>query len=440
MHYGGGGLNGSVVSGLTTRYPAPPNAPVPLARGYVTFGSDSGHSGSDGTFALNDEALRNFGHEQLKKTHDVALGIIELRYGKKPERLYFAGNSQGGREALAVVQRYPTDYDGVFASEFVIDFTALSLHQNRILTLLAEGGWMNSAKIALLAKSTLAACDMLDGLADGIISNYMACHHDPAVLRCPGGKDTGDECLSDAQIDAVKAVRYPSEVGFELANGITSCAGYGAGGAEDLPRSWDRAIMGSTPPAKPQPIGMYLNPGVGAAPFYGHTFTRWFVARDPTFDTYHFDAGKYRKRILELSELLDSTNPDLSAFYARGGKLILKQNTADYVQSARTGMNYYKAVVAKLGQDKTDQFVRFYVTPGASHMGDYVPDSIDLVPLIEKWVENGQAPPESLIQEELDPKTFQVLRSRPLCRYPDFPKYNGSGDPNAASSFTCSAP
>ena len=118
LQMGGGGYNGSVVTGLNGAPNQIASAPTPLAQGYVTLGSDSGHEGGggfDGSFALNDEALANFGHLQVKKTHDVAMHLVKTRYGSLPRRSYFAGGSQGGHEALIAAQKYPADYDGVIA-------------------------------------------------------------------------------------------------------------------------------------------------------------------------------------------------------------------------------------------------------------------------------------------------------------------------------------
>ena len=438
MHYGGGGFNGVLVTGLAIRYPARPNDPLPITRGYVTFGSDSGHTGNNGEFALNDEALRNFGFEQLKKTKDVAFAIVERYYGRPPRQSYFYGHSNGGREALMVVQRFPADYDGVLAVAPVLNWTAKHIHANALNTALIDGGWMSAAKVALLTQSTLDACDALDGLTDGIISRYgRACQHDASALRCPSGGDEGDWCLSDAQLAFVRLYRERWTLPFPVANGIQGYAGYGAPGGESLPDGWDRWQMGTAAPTWPHAPGAAFQPGVGTIPAYGQTFVRFFIGQDPRFDTYRFDPAPYRERIAWLSTLLDATDPDISAFIERGGKLILKVNTADSAQSAMTAMEYYEAVVATLGRQRVDAAVRLYVSPGASHFGLNAPSQVDLVPVLESWVEQGQPPPDDLVQVQMDPRTFEVLRSRPLCRYPLSPRYNGTGSPDEAASFTC---
>ncbi len=447
MHFGGGGLNGRVITGVGPRHTQPPSDPWPIARGYATFGGDSGHTGNNTAFGLNDEALRNFGFESMKKTRDTAFDLIKRYYGKQPSHNYFNGESEGGREGHTMTQRFPADYDGVIALVPIISEEGTHIHDNAVLTTLANGGWMNKDKIKLIAESTLAACDEIDGLKDGMISKYgtfdpilgwhAACAHDVSVLRCPGGGDTGDSCLSDAQIATVKMIRDPFVLPFRLVSGSTGYVGYGAMGGESDPITWDMALIGSAPPVKPQPPGPALNPGVGSIPTFGFGNVRYFLAQDPAFQTYNFDPVPYEKRIQYLSSLLDSLNPDISAFLERGGKLIMKENSCDYHRSMFLGMNYYKALLDKFGSSVTDQFVRFYVAVGPNHFGANAPSQTDLITLLENWVEKGQAPPKNLVAVQMDPTNFKVLRSRPMCGYAMYPRYNGSGDPNDASSFTC---
>jgi len=171
---------------------------------------------------------------------------------------------------------------------------------------------------------------------------------------------------------------------------------------------------------------------------------RYFFARDAKFNPLQFSPQQYSSRISEISDLFDTTNPDLSAFLARGGKLILKGNGADYQRSVLQEITYYKSVVAKMGQARADQFIRFYVTPGVNHPGNGVlssgapvPAKVDLLGALDGWVESSKAPGE-LMQVTQDTKApFKVAASRPMCLYPSYPRYKGEGDPNEASSFAC---
>jgi len=137
-----------------------------------------------------------------------------------------------------------------------------------------------------------------------------------------------------------------------------------------------------------------------------------------------------------VSALMDSTNPDLAAFAARGGKLIISEHMADYAQSPYAGIEYYKTVVERIGQNAADKFVRLYVTPGADHMGIGAPSAVDMVEVLSDWVERGNAPGD-LVQatHELMPP-FPVVAMRPMCRYPAFPRYRG-GDAAKADTFEC---
>ena len=341
------------------------------------MGSDSGHSGGNAAFGTNNEALVNFGYAQLKKTKDVAVALMQAYYASGPSRVYFAGSSQGGREGATVAQRFPNHYDGVFSRVPVLNFTALQLAGNRMgaPTLAASGGWMNSAKRTLLTNATFAACDALDGLADGLVAKYEGCRFDPAALRCAGGADTGDTCLSDAQIAAVNTLHSPLTFDFPLANGVTSYPGLATGHEA---ASWGQWTMGAAPPPAVQPTG--TNPGGALIVNFGAQTIRYFLAGDPALQTYTFDHNSllWRARIQQVSAIVDSTDPDLAAFAAHG-KLILQEHFGDYAQSPFAGVNYYKSIVVMLGKPATDAFARLYVTPGAEHGGANAPSQVDMI-------------------------------------------------------------
>ena len=173
-------------------------------------------------------------------------------------------------------------------------------------------------------------------------------------------------------------------------------------------------------------------------------FVRYLLARDAKVNPLQFSALEFGGRLHEISDLFDTTNPDLSAFLSRGGKLILKGNGADYQRSVLQEITYYKSVVAKMGQGRADQFIRFYVTPGVNHPGNgvmssgaAVPAKTDLLGALDGWVDSGKAagPLMQVTQETKAP--FKIAASRPMCLYPAYPRYKGEGDPNEASSFAC---
>ncbi|MBV8924291.1 MAG: tannase/feruloyl esterase family alpha/beta hydrolase, partial [Bradyrhizobium sp.] len=165
----------------------------------------------------------------------------------------------------------------------------------------------------------------------------------------------------------------------------------------------------------------------------------YFFARDPNYDPTKFDPSKLADRMKEVSNLMDSTNPDLSAFSARGAKLIMFENMADYAQSPYAGIDYYKSVETKMGAGNTDSFSRLYVLPGVDHMGGGAPGVVDLFAVLTDWVERGKAPGDLAAGLQDTKAPFAVTSTRPLCRYPAYPRYRG-GDATKAESFQCEAP
>ncbi|WP_157991419.1 tannase/feruloyl esterase family alpha/beta hydrolase [Caldimonas tepidiphila] len=438
MHFGGSGYNGTVVAATGPAPSAPRGAPVPLARGYATFGSDSGHVGGNAQFGVREEALENFGYAQMKKTRDVAVELMKRRYGKTPTRTYWVGSSQGGREGLTVAQRFPADYDGVLARVPVLSFTGLQLQGNRVAQAIAANngaGWLNEAEVNLVQDRVRQAGDTVaaDGLVDGIIANYGSCQFDPVVLRCAGGADTGDTCLSDAQINTLNALHTPMQFGFPVANGVTQYQGWGWGGENDPLNNWLSWVTGT-------------DANGGRIASLGNQFVRYFIAQDaPGFDPLSFNRADWQARIQQVSPIIDATDPDLSAFHARGGKLIMQEFGADYARSPNATIAYHDSVVQRMTPQTADQFLRLYFTPGADHGGiggsGWPATSVDWVTVLENWVEKGQAPGDKLTQTaHAATAPFAQTAERPLCRYPLYARYNGSGDVNQAASYTCTAP
>jgi feruloyl esterase len=176
VQYGGGGFNGVLITGLNPLNDARLDTPVPVARGFATWGTDSGHDNAKlleiQAFALNAESLENYAFASYKKVRDVAVEIVRVRYGAAPRRIYYSGISEGGREGLTMAQRFPADFDGIVSGVPAINFTGLGIVGSRNGIALMGDGWLSPAKVKTLHKAVLDACDTLDGLADGIISRY----------------------------------------------------------------------------------------------------------------------------------------------------------------------------------------------------------------------------------------------------------------------------
>ena len=438
LQMGGGGFDGSVVTGLGGASNQVAAAPTPLAQGYVTLGSDSGHEGTgfDGTFALNAEALANFGHLQVKKTRDAGAYLIKARYGALPKHSYFAGASQGGHEALVAAQKYPADFDGVVAQYPAYNVTLLHLDANYFAKALygKEESWINPNKVRTLVAAVYTACDGLDGIKDGIISNVPECNRVFTIetvkttLRCAGGADAGDACLSDAQIAAVDAINSPFSLPFPVAGGLTTFPKWPIlDGATFLANTLGNAPVPSVPPA------------AGDAFQYkpSDATIRYIITKDLTLNTLTFDPSRWAARIVEVSTMLDANSVDLSQFMSKGGKLILLVGSIDDSISSYNTLNYYSRLVSKFGQGPLDSFVRFYYVPGFGHGNGVFNAKFDSLAALDGWVDQGKAP-DTLVA--VDANQDSASRSRPLCVYPAWPKYKGSGDVNLASSFSCVAP
>jgi pimeloyl-ACP methyl ester carboxylesterase len=440
LMFGGGGYNGSIPPTTGNVYLGPVAKPVPLGQGYVTFGSDSGHQANaagsrDGSFGVSEEAINNFDGDALKKTHDVALHLVMKRYGRTPAQSYFIGESMGGREALIVIQRWPEDFDGAISIYPAWNVATLELQFGRLSRAFAQpGAYPNENKKKLLYDSVIAACDGLDGVQDGLVSNVDACLFNPAAIRCAGGADTGDTCLSDAQIAAYDAYNTAITFNYALGSGETRYPGFNVYAGADTRGFLN---LGTTPP-----VNSPSNPSVLTQPFWGAFFEQWvrfFVTRDPGYNALTFDPqnpGVYQQRVSFLTTIQQANGTDLSAFQNKGGKLLLVHGKSDALVSPRATLDYYKRLVATMTAEKVSSFARYYEVPGQGHVTGAFATAWDSVKALEDWVERGVAPTAQVVA---DRNASTNGRTRPLCEYPAWPKYNGTGDVNAAASFTCVA-
>ena len=464
IQQGGGGMNGSV----PRLAPAPQRGgfgggfggPSDTARGFAVYGSDSGH-GQDSNWALNDEAIRNFGYEQLKKTNDVAQILIRRMYGAAPRYRYFVGSSQGGREALTVAERYAQDYDGVAANVPVVSLNGLM--GSPVAIRRQETALVNhvpQAKGRAIAAEFMRQCDDLDGLNDGLINNYMQCRaifnvhdnkgpKDPwAARRCPDNRDpdpadTSEKaCLTDGEIQTLQFIFSPRPYGATMANGFdsfgmwlpsTEVVGGGMPGNSLLTDIRYQGQEGA--PADARVFGALGT--IGLTGFLLHD-----VSANPL--TYQVTPA-LQQRARQLSEWVDSSSPDLSAFQRHGGKLIVAIGTNDTLASPGAQLDYYAAVTKKMGR-KLDSFARLYVLPQRGHglsgnhytvagdgrtvAGDPLPSQFDRVALLQKWVEQGEAPDKTQVV------TGRNGASGLMCSYPAHPQYT-QGAPEQAAAWSC---
>jgi feruloyl esterase len=443
LQMGGGGYDGVLVNATGRAALEPADVPTPLAQGYVTLGSDGGHKGGpgfDGRFGLNDEALLNYGKQSIKKAHDVAVEIVRKRYAKAPRRFYFIGGSQGGHEALDAAARYPADYDGVVSNFPAYNVTMLhlaSLQVGKAVYGNHGAGWLNPAKTKLLTNAVYAACDTvaLDGVKDGIISNVAGCNAIfnvstiESTLACPSGVDN-DSCLTPAQIAAVAQITSSYRPGFPVA------------GMEEFPR-W---------PLLEGALFQVSNFGTRASPtnppttedalLYdaGAATSKYIITRDPSLDALTFDPNvnaSLRARTQEVATIMDVTNVDLTPFRKRGGKILLVHGTVDDFISPHNPIAYYDRHRALQGPQALDSFLRFYLIPGLGHGIGPFTAKYDGLKVLEDWVEEHHAP-GTLIAADENPATKG--RTRPMCVFPAWPRYSGTGSVDAASSYHCVEP
>jgi feruloyl esterase len=440
VQYGGGGFNGTLISGLGLPPAYPFDKPSPLARGFVTYGTDSGHESKPGeppqVFSLNDEAFENFAHLSYKKVHDAAVVIMTRAYGKKPEKMYFMGSSEGGREALTMAQRYPDDFDGIFARAPVINWVGLQHAGTRSGLVTMGDGWIDPAQVKLVADAVRKTCDTTHGVDNSIVLDAAVCKttFKPDSLRCTSGQ-SGDACLTDAQVKAIDILHATYKLPFAVANGLDDYPGWGVSG-EDTPSfgptgGWIAWWLGTAAPAQPP------KPNNGIAWIYGAGGIQYVFARDPHLDVTTYKPEDHKARVLQVSQLMDSTNPDLGRFRAHGGRLIMLEHLSDYAQSPYAGIRYFENVEKKLGKAETAEFARLYTAPGVDHVGSGAPANVDMLGALVDWVEKGKAPDNlEVVEQKVEAPAFAVLRALPLCRWPAWPHYK-SGDSKIAASYQC---
>jgi hypothetical protein len=395
-----------------------------LKAGFVTAATDTGHSASSepgASFAVNRQKLLDFGFRSLHVTAESAKMMARAYYGAGPSKSYYDGCSQGGRQGLILAQRFPNDFDGIIAGAPALNNTG---------TQTARAYWMQglaanpfpAAKLELLARNVYEQCDAKDGLKDGLIDDPRRCDFKAArdLPRCADGTDQAD-CFTAAQIAAVE--RIHSDV---MSQGKRYFPGWPVG-AE---------IAG--PNGQSGWIGQQINGpnGPGAWTSFGQNFLRFMMpgAKGAEKD---FDIDKDPARIDEMRQILDATDTDLSAFKRHGGKLLMYFGWADPQLNPLMGVEYYEQVVEKMGASTSD-FARLFMVPGMFHCGGGVGTGVfDTATPLVQWVEASTAPVRIEASRVVAGK---VVRTRPLCVYPQVARYKGAGSIDESANFACVKP
>jgi feruloyl esterase len=417
---GGGGFDGFIPTDQSEyRMMAGPSAAT-----YVRMSSNSGHDTRDFfPWATSDTALRNHAFDANHLTLEVGTQIATEFYGRKPTRRYMLGQSNGGRSGIIAIQRYPGDYDGVIAMEPAVRQQAheANLGPTTMRHIYgARENWLNPAKVKLFADAELKACDGLDGLKDGVIGNIEACTYIPTDLLCQGADS--DRCLTAGQIETIRMVYNDQRVPVTMADGLTGYPRFGRGGAATS--DFQAYLFGTS----------FENRE--AFNYIASTQAAKVVRNDPNADAMTNDPTKHVAGYRRLSAVMDLTDPNMSAFADRGGKLLIWYGLADTCVSVYATADYVDRIKIATGSEKTAQFLRFLTSPGVSHNLDGPgAGQIDLLAALDQWVEKGVAP-DKLVATKIATDGEPAFR-RPVCPYPQFPRYNGTGDVTKAESFTC---
>jgi hypothetical protein len=402
--------------------------------GYATVGTDTGHQSPagaiDATWASGrPDRLENFGHRAVHRTAEVAKAIIKARYGADPRRSYFFGCSNGGRQALMEAQRYPADFDGIVSCAPAYDFSNLGISFVRNAQTLfpnpaaLDRSVVTPENLALLESKVLGACDALDGVKDDVLGDPRDCRFDVTTIPLCAADTPGPACFTRTQRAAIQTIYSPA-----IVRGETVYPGQPFGG-EGQPGGWQPWITGLNQRLFTDSQGRQpsLQFGFGVEGFKHIVFQR------PDWDYTKYDIGASRADAERFARIVNADNPDLSAFKARGGKLILAHGWADPAVNAISTINYYERVRTR--DPGLGSFVRLFLMPGVLHCGGGAgPDLVDWFTAIDDWVERGRAP-DRLLARKIQDGT--VTNARPLCAYPRRSMYNGTGATTSAESYVC---
>jgi len=413
MGNGGGGFSGGSANGIDS----------PVRQGYAAGSTDTGHEGASGSFALAADGslawqlIRDNGHVGIHEMTVTGKALTEALYGQAPVYSYWNGCSTGGRQGLMEAQRYPDDYDGIMAGAPAINWPKLHVQQMWGTMLMHnENNPVAPCKLAAVSAAAVAACDAIDGVADGVLEDPARCDYSATDFI-----GTATDCGTFTAADASIVNRLWA--GPTRADGTPLWVG--------APRGTDLSAVSASrgEPLQAQPFSISLE------------WFRYFLTQDPDFDFRTITPDLYERlfeqSVEQFGAVIGTDNPDLSAFRDRGGKAIIWHGLTDQLISAYGSVNYYDRVVDQMGGLRaTQQFIRLFLAPGVNHCaGGTGPNPTGQIEALIDWVENGKAP--TLLRAELR-QGGDVVRSRPLCPYPQVARYRGRGSTDAAENFVCS--
>jgi hypothetical protein len=428
LFQGGGGLDGS----LNSAFGSVSGFPSALARGFAVVSTDGGHRGRssvDSSFAVDQQAKLDFAYQAVARTTREAKSLINRYYGRKPDYSYFMGCSTGGREAMMAAQRLPLEFDGVVAGNASFNLTHVAMNEiwslqavTRIAPKDASGKpqlyqAFTDAQLKAVSDTVLKQCDGLDGLEDGMINDFKACHFDPASMRCGSqkGASTQQQCFSKQQVDGLKDI---------------------FGGARN---SRGESLYGSTPydtgiaqsAWRSMHLGTATNPPANAS--LGRDTLRLFsmTPSNPDFDVLRFDFDHDMGTIAETAAINDAVATLHTTFAGHGGKMIVYHGLSDQAMWTGALTQWYEKLTPRDSQGP-QSWARLFLVPGMTHCGGgQSTDQFDMLAAIQQWVEKGQAPDRVSASGRAFPG-----KTRPLCPYPKVARFDG-GNPDNQESFSC---
>jgi feruloyl esterase len=404
---------------------------VPVADGTFAMASDNqghvGGGGADGNFGADPQLRTDFAERADHLTALAAKALVTTFYGEHPRFSYFDGCSQGGHEGLTEAQRHPHDFDGILAGAPASITTELNTFNQPWLARVdfdAEGRViLPASKLGPLHDAVMARCDGIDGLVDGQLDDPRACDFDPATIACPNAAT----CLTPAQVTVVRKIYAGAVTG----RGEHLYPGGQPYGSELAWAGW----FIPTNPAGTQGSTTAWRIGNGWVKYLAFEKNPpvSFTLNDIAFDRPTFD------RVRRLAAFYDAIDPDLTAFRAAGGKLVLWHGWADQAIPPTGTVAYYQAVQDRMGGlAATQRFARLFMFPGVLHCGGgTAPNAFDLLTPLMNWVENRAAPTKVVASQSAN---GTVVRTRPVFPYPLAARYTGSGSIDDAASFTAARP
>ena len=409
-----------------------------LQLGFAFAQTNTGHDARKepgGTFVMNNpQKAIDYAWRAVHLTATMAKDITKDYYGKAISRAYWNSCSNGGRQGLIEAQRFPDDFDGIVANAPWSDQTGFTIGAMWNQKALSQAP-VSAAKLALVAERVMAKCDAIDGLKDGLIDDPRKCNFNPAqdVPACAAGADHAD-CLTPAQAETVAKIYSgpisngkPFFPGFMPGSEALTTGLFGAPAGSGPASGWMNVIVSAQPNAIPADFNLADN------------IVRYlvFTPPKPDYDYKTFDYDRDIHLLDEWSKKADAKNPDLSKFHKRGGKLLMTHGWADTILQPMASVHYYERAVAKNGPATSD-FFRLFMVPGMAHCGGGIgPDRHDPMTAMIDWVEKDQAPASMVASRVVN---NQVIRTRPLCAYPQVARYSGQGSIDDAANFRCVAP